>query len=212
MATAKATTRTISSASDTTSRALRSRSKPRRESAPHPVRWTREQYYRMGELGWFEGKRVELLEGEIVEMSPIGSRHATSVALVQAVLQRIFFTDCHVRAQVPVSITESSDPEPDVAVVSGNIRDYIEAHPTTALLVVEVSDATLSIDRTRKTLMYARAGIAEYWIVNLKARQLEVRREPTKRGYSSTRTLKESETVTPLSAPDAQIKVADLLP
>lgn len=191
---------------------VRSRAASRREAAPHPVRWTREQYYRMGKLGWFDGKRVELIDGEIVEMSPIGSAHATSVALVQAELQRVFTNDCHVRAQVPISILEASEPEPDVAVVSGGIRDYIQAHPKTALLVVEVSDATLSIDRTRKSLIYAQAGIPEYWIVNLKARQLEVRRNPTAKGYSSTQTLKETDEVSPLSAPDAKIKVADLLP
>ncbi len=184
----------------------------RRESAPHPVKWTREQYYRMGELGWFEDKRVELLEGEIVEMSPIGTVHAAVVVIVQQTLQKVFVGDCHIRSQAPISILERSEPEPNVAVVSGSARDYLIVHPKTALLIVEVSDATLSIDRTRKALMYAQAELPEYWIVNLKARELEVRREPTKKGYSSTRILTDKDEVSPLSAPDAKIKIADLLP
>lgn len=191
---------------------VRSRAASRREAAPHPVRWTREQYYRMGKLGWFDGKRVELIDGEIVEMSPIGAVHAAVVVIVQETLQKVFTQNCHIRSQAPVSILESSEPEPDIAVVAGSARDYLGSHPKTALLVVEVSDATLSIDRTRKSLIYAQAGIPEYWIVNLKARQLEVRRNPTAKGYSSTQTLSDQDEVSPLSAPDAKIKVADLLP
>ena len=116
------------------------------------------------------------------------------------------------REQLPFNAGIDSEPEPDIAVVTGNIRDYVEHHPTTALLIVEISDATLQFDRTKKAELYARSGIVEYWIVNLKARQLEVRREPQNGKYAKTETLTEKQNVATLAMPKKKIKVADLLP
>lgn len=113
----------------------------------------------------------------------------------------------------------NSEPEPDIAVVRGTARDYEQAHPTTAVLVIEVSDTTLRVDCTTKAGIYARAGIEEYWVVDLNTRRLIVHRQPVPmRGrplghyYASVVRYTEAETVTPLAAPDAVIAVADLLP
>lgn len=187
-----------------------SRSTSRRESTPHPVRWTRAQYYRMGKLGWFEGKRVELLEGEIVQMSPMNDPHWWAIVLTERALRGVFGDEFLVVSQLPIALSTTSEPEPDVAVIKATLRE--RSKPKTAALVVEVSDTTLRLDQTTKAQLYAQAGIIEYWIINLKARQLEVRRDPGAKGYSETTTLKADGEVSPLSSPESKIKIADLLP
>ena len=183
-------------------------------------RWTREEYERMAEAGVFEpGKRVELLDGEIFEMTPQGSYHVTAVLLVQLVLQRSVGDSYVVRTQFPLALDPLSEPEPDVAVVAGTPRDFVLAHPASALLVVEVADTTLAHDRERKGSLYARAGILDYWIVNLADRCLEVRREPQPSPdapygwqYRSLERHVTGHSVSPLALPDVRILVADLLP
>src|SRR5262245_23741804 len=126
-----------------------------------PFRFTREQYYEMGKLGYFDGKRVELIYGEIVEMSPVNWPHHLAVRLVAEVLARVFATGFFVDSQQPFPITGTplvSEPEPDVAVIPGKLRDYTD-HPTVAALLVEVSDATLFYDTTTKAEMYATANV-----------------------------------------------------
>ena len=134
---------------------------------PTERRWTRDEYYRMGELGWFIGQRTELIDGEVMVMSPQGPLHATSTERVRIVLERALGNGVWVRSQLAVDFGPYSEPEPDVSVVRGKLEDYTSAHPTRALLVVEVSDSTISYDRTRKASLYARVGIADYWIVNV---------------------------------------------
>lgn len=158
------------------------------------------------------GDRVELLEGEIVEMSPEKSRHAAAVDLTAETLRRAFADGFTIRVQHPLALSEISEPEPDVAVVVGSPRDYAAAHPTTALLLVEVADTSLDYDRRRKTIVYARAGIDEYWILNLVDLRLEVYRQPSESGYLSHQVLGREATVSPLAAPHAVVRVADLLP
>lgn len=181
--------------------------------------WTRDEYYRMGELGWFRGQRVELLDGEIMVLSPQGPSHATSTDRVRRVLEHTLGEGVWVRMQLPVDFGSYSEPEPDVSVVTGSLEDYTSAHPTTVLLIVEVSDTTLSYDRNRKASLYARAGIADYWIINLVNGQLEVRRQPvpnpTKRygfDYNEVTILHDGESVAPLCRPQVRIPVCDLLP
>src|SRR5215468_2290997 len=149
-----------------------------------PYLWTREKYYKMGEIGLFEDKRVELIEGEVIEMSPIYSPHATSVTLAGDVLRAIFGKGWVVREEKPLSLGDDSDPEPDIALVEGKARDFKDAHPTTAALVIEVADSSLSYDRSRKASLYAKAGIPDYWILNLQDRQIEVHRRPISDGAS----------------------------
>jgi Uma2 family endonuclease len=186
---------------------------------PDTYRWSRKEYYRLGDLGFFEGKRVELIEGRIIEMSPIYSPHVTSVTLADDLLREVFGKGFVVRIQAPLGIGEDSDLQPDVAVVAGSARDFSERHPARAELVVEVADASLAYDRGFKASFYATAGIADYWIVNLKDRQIEIHRRPMKdaeadfgHSYADKQIFREGEFVFPLAKQDALIPVADLLP
>lgn len=189
--------------------------RPEVAAGPRPWRLTRGEYYRLGELGFFDGKRVELLNGEVIEMSPVGSPHTMSTSLVAQALGAAFGPGYYVRTRQPLRIS-GSEPEPDVAVVAGGPRDYPE-HPATALLVVEVADTSLTLDLTGKAELYATAGIAEYWVIDLGARTLHVLRDPHPIGvgghrYFAVRVLAEADTVAPLAAPQSAIRVADLLP
>lgn len=181
-------------------------------------RWTRREYDRMAEAGIFSpDERVQLIEGDIVAMTLQNSPHAVTIGKTQRVLERCFGPNVWVRVQMPLIVDPDSEPEPDLAVVPGAPADYRDEHPRTALLVVEVSDTTLPLDRDRKRIIYARAGIAEYWIVNLADHRLVVYRDPVtpagqSASYRSSQTLKPSETLSPLAAPTATVAVADLLP
>ena len=175
--------------------------------------WTREAFDRMVESGGFdEDDRIELLDGEIWEMSPPGSRHTTGTRLVEEALRIAFGAGYEVRSENPFALDETSQPQPDVSVVPGTIRDYTDAHPNQALLLVEVSDSTLSHDRGRKLVAYARNGMPEYWILDLKASRLEVYRDPSDSEYLSKSVFSSEETISPLHAPDSVISVVDLLP
>ncbi|MFA0768871.1 MAG: hypothetical protein OXFUSZZB_002199 [Candidatus Fervidibacter sp.] len=182
-------------------------------------KFSKAEYYRMAELGFFNGQRVELIDGEVILMSPQEAGHATAVGLVADALQAVFTEGFTVRVQQPLDLGETYEPEPDVAVVPGQRRDYSTAHPKTAVLIVEVALSSVDYDRTVKGSLYAKAGIQEFWLLNLKERRLEVFREPVPMpdqpfgfGYKSLRIYLPEETVAPLAKPEAKIKVADLLP
>jgi Uma2 family endonuclease len=184
-----------------------------------PRRWTKEEYYRLGELGFFQNQRVELIEGRLMVHSPQKPLHSAVVDRVDEILGPLFGTGYLVRCQLPLDLGQILEPEPDVAVVAGTGWQYLNAHPTSAELLVEVAETTLAFDRGRKGSLYARAGIADYWVVNLVDRQLEVYRNPqpdatAPHGYSyADRTvLHPGSTVRPLALPQATIAVADLLP
>ena len=145
-------------------------------SDPKPLIWTTELFMRAAEAGAFDEKRVELVEGEVLEMNPANSRHANTVYRVAEVLRSIFSPGQMVRSQSPVSILETSQPEPDVAVVSGEIDDYDDRHPNSTLLIVEVADTTIRFDRGKKAKIYSKAKLQEYWIVNWRLRQIELYR------------------------------------
>jgi Uma2 family endonuclease len=176
-------------------------------------RWTREDYERLVEEGYFRpNERVELVDGIIFEMTPQNSWHAAAIQALQEVLLAAFKKGFSVRFQLPLALSVDSEPEPDVAVVPGHWRDYREAHPTTAVLVVEVAESALVHDRARKTAVYAHAGIPEYWILNRGGACLEVYRDPSADRYRSRAVLKPGETVSPLARPRVSIPIADLLP
>ncbi len=180
---------------------------------PRPRLWARAEYDRLVSAGVFgPSDRVELLEGEVIEMSPERSRHAAAVDLTLEALRRAFSASHSIRVQHPLAISGTSEPEPDLAVVVGSARDYVDRHPTSADLVVEVSDSSLEYDRTRKARVYAAAGNADYWIVNIVESVLELHRDPGASGYRSVRRLAPGETVTPLAAPGMSVAVTDLLP
>lgn len=176
-------------------------------------RWSREVYDRAVEAGVFGPEdRIELLDGEILTMTPQGSRHAAVATRVGEELARAFGDRGHVRTQMPLAAEDDSEPEPDLAVVAGDALDYLDAHPAAALLVVEVADDSLRRDRNVKRGLYARCGIPEYWIVSLPDARLEVYRRPVGGTYRDTAILRAGDTVAPLAAPTAAIPVSDLLP
>ena len=183
-------------------------------------RWTRVEYEQLVEKGVFmPGDRVELIDGLLVVAEPQSSVHYTAIRLIERALARAFGEGWDVRTQAPIALDDTSEPEPDVAVVRGDLRDYVAAHPADPVLVVEVSLTSMRLDRRHKSSLYARAGRPEYWIVNLVDRVLEVRREPAPSrqapygwDYSSAERLRPGDSVSPLAAPSAQIAVADLLP
>ena len=183
-------------------------------------KWTRVEYERLVDaeiLG--PDDRVELLGGAMICKEPQYSPHATGIQLVQRALTEAFGAGWVVRPQMPVALDDESEPEPDVAVVPGHPRDYRDAHPTRPVLVVEVALSRLGFDRDRKGSLYARAGLADYWIVNLPDRRLEVYRGPVSDGaapfgwrYGTALALGPDDRVAPLAAPTATITVADVLP
>ena len=176
-------------------------------------RFSRAQYERMVEAGVFDpSDRLELLDGEIIDLAPQKSRHATAVTLVGDTLRTIFGPGVTVRVQLPFSLDDHSEPEPDVAVVPGSPRDYRDAHPSRAFLVCEVADTTLAYDRGRKLAAYARAGISEYWILDLIAETLEVFRKPAGGGYTERRAMSADAQISPLATSGRTIEVRELLP
>ncbi|MEX2148144.1 MAG: Uma2 family endonuclease [Candidatus Rokuibacteriota bacterium] len=175
-------------------------------------------YDRMIESGILgEDDPIELLAGRLVVAEPKHSPHETAVHAVADALRAAFGQGWHVRIGAPLVLGDFSEPEPDVSVVRGSFRDYRDAHPSQAALIVEVAQTSLRLDRRIKASIYAAGGIAEYWIVNLVAGVLEVHREPvatTRRRWEYARitTLAREARVTPLAAPSSAIHVDDLLP
>ena len=150
------------------------------QEEPRGRRWTREEYYQAAELGIFRPEeRLELIGGEIIEkVSPQETPHAVAIGLVADTIREDLPHGYHLRIQTPMSIGPDSEPEPDIAVVSGQPRDYLASHPQTAALIIEIADTTIRMDRTTRASLYASAGIPEYWILNLRSRKLDVFRNP----------------------------------
>jgi Uma2 family endonuclease len=174
-------------------------------------RWTREEYERLVEQGFFDEERLELVDGVILEMSPQSGRHAKGVLLVQSALSALFSEGFHIRVQMPLALGFDSEPEPDLAVIPGELQDSPDVHPSTAVLVVEVADSSLLRDRNKASL-YARAEIPEYWIENLVDWCLEVYREPKDGVYTTRSVLHTGDGIAPLSRPEVMIPVISLLP
>lgn len=148
-------------------------------AVPTPHRFTRDEYYRMGEAGLFIEERVELLDGEILTMPPQNPLHSGTTSDLSLCLQQKLGSSVVIRVQMPIVLNDWSEPEPDIAVCRLPNK-YRSAHPTASdvLLVIEVSESTLAFDRGRKVAAYAGSGIPEYWIVNLVDRRIEVFSDP----------------------------------
>ncbi len=175
--------------------------------------WTREEYERLVAAGAFApDARLQLVRGEIVEMTPQSAAHAAAVELVHSALQAVAGDRYFIRVRMPLALGADSEPEPDLAVVAGPPRARADRHPTTAPPVVEVADTTVDFDRSRKRDVYAAARIPEYWIVNLPDRVLEVYRDPVDAAYRTVLAVRPGESVAPLLAPTRPIPVPDLLP
>jgi Uma2 family endonuclease len=167
----------------------------------------------------FCDKKTMLLDGVLYVTTLPKPPHDTALGLAYEFLRATFQTGYHVRNQMGFDIGTSNDPGPDLAVVTGSIRDYATKTPTTAVMVVEVSDTTLSIDTTTKAELYATAGVPEYWVIDLVNNQLLVFRNPQAlpaglgaTAYKTHLTFGSTDSVSSLAAPNATIRVADLLP
>jgi Uma2 family endonuclease len=172
------------------------------------------EYYRMGEAGIFEpGERVELIEGEIIDMAPIGSEHSGTVTgLTQAVYAAIGGR-ATVTVQAPLRLSEFSEPEPDLLLLKPRADFYRSEHPTAAdvLLLIEVANTSLRYDRDVKLPLYARHGVPEVWIVNLAEGVIETYRDPRDEAYRTTHRAGRGETLEPAALPGLRLVVDEVL-
>jgi len=183
-------------------------------------RFTRAEYERLIDLGVFQpGEPIELIGGELMVAEPQGAPHYTAIRKTAKALEAVFGPGWEVRTEGPIGLDDESEPEPDIAVVPGSPDDYARAHPSRPVLTVEVAESSLALDRQHKGSLYARAGLADYWVLNLIDRVLEVYRGPIADSsapfgwrYDQLEVLGGSARVTPLAAPRSSIAVAQLLP
>jgi Uma2 family endonuclease len=190
------------------------------KQAPLTVRrWKRVEYDRLVELGAFDREPLELIGGQLIVAEPQGVHHASSIRRIDYALRAVLPPGWIVSIQSPVSLDDESEPEPDLAVVQGGPGDYSDAHPTRPALAIEVAESSLAFDRRDKGSLYARAGLQDYWIVNLVDRVLEVYREPAPDpsapygwSYRSVARLTAPAVVELAGVSGARVAVADLLP
>jgi|SRR6185369_34723 Uma2 family endonuclease len=182
-------------------------------------RWNRAEYDRLVDLGVFDNEPLELIGGQLIVAEPKGEYHSSAVNAVEYALRAVLPVGWIVRTQAPVSLDAESSPEPDVVVVPGRPADYRHAHPARPPLAIEVSDSSLAFDRQQKGSLFARAGLEDYWIVNLVDRVLEVHRNPAADAsavfgwrYRSIVVLGPDAVVVPLAFPDVSLAVSDFLP
>ena len=181
-------------------------------------RWRRHEYDRLVELGVLQGEPIELIGGQLLVAEPQGPYHASAVSAVDYAIRAALPEGWMVRLQAPVWLDDESEPEPDLVVVPGQPSDYRDAHPIRPTLAVEVAETSLGFDRERKGSLYARAGILDYWVVNLVDGVLEVYREPTPDPgaafgwrYEAVTRLKPPATAALLGVPACRVPVAALL-
>lgn len=174
-------------------------------------RFTVAEYYKLAEAGILtEDDRVELIRGDLIEMTPIGLRHSETVDLAADVLKSRLSDRARVKVQNPIHLAEDTEPQPDLTVCQA--REYLENHPTPAdiFLVVEVADSSIERDRA-KLLVYARAGVRELWLVDLTTDTIEVYREPAPDGYRLVRRVLRGDMLTVEAFPDVHIPVTEIL-
>jgi Uma2 family endonuclease len=177
-------------------------------------RFTVDEYHRMGQVGILgEDDRVELLDGQIVEMTPIGPEHSGCVGALTGLLARQVGHRGVIWVQNPVNLGERSEPQPDVAVLAPRADAYRTAHPQPAdiLLVIEVAETSLEHDRDVKVPLYAAARVPEVWLVNLPGDVVAVYRDPGPQGYATVRTGRRGDILTPLRLADVTLRVDEIL-
>ena len=177
-------------------------------------RFTRADYHRMAQTGILApDARVELIDGEIIEMSPIGNPHTAAVTRATHLFVRGVGDDALVRVQCSIALGDNGEPEPDVALVRYRDDFYATSSATEedVLLLVEVADSSEEYDQRTKAPLYARYGIPELWIANLNRDQLVVYRDPTPTGYATVQVLRRGESISPLAFPDLTVGVNDIL-
>jgi Uma2 family endonuclease len=183
---------------------------------PRVKRWTKAEFYSLDEQGMFDGQRVVLHRGELIEMAKMGRLHAIGVMNVSDWLYSTYRSDHRIRIQLPLEVPGETVPLPDGVVVKAE-QAFREPHPNAAILVIEVADSSLELDRDM-VFDYAAAGIPEYWILNMRGRSLEVFREPVADAATATgfrfawhRVVTETESFAPLARPDSPVAVSTLL-
>jgi Uma2 family endonuclease len=181
--------------------------------APRHKLWTSDEVHFLQKSGLLNDAQYELIEGELLNKMPKNPAHVTANRLVRS-WATTHFGEAFVRTQDPLMLDLFNEPEPDMAVTKEDEDAYTEIHPTATEvhLVVEVSDSTLDYDLNRKADLYARAGVVEYWVIDLPNRRLHVHQEPTENGYARVLALAESQTIAPLAKPEAPVAVSALLP
>jgi Uma2 family endonuclease len=184
------------------------------DTLPVRHRFTIDEYHRMGEVGIFhEDSRVELIEGDVVHMCPIGTRHTGGVNRLNALFTRRLGSRAVVSVQNPMILDDYSEPQPDLTILAARSDFYSGAHPRPAdvLLAVEVSDSRVSYDRGIKVALYARKHIRELWLVDIPGGALEVYRRPTASGYREHQRLVRGRRIAPLAFPRLHFRVAEIL-
>jgi Uma2 family endonuclease len=182
--------------------------------ALQPHLWSVEEYHQMIALGILAPEnRVELLNGQIIDMPPQDPIHSTGICLLEELLRPPLQHQTAIRVQMPVTLSRSV-PNPDLAIARGTIRDYSTRHPSgeDILLLVEVSNTTLNIDLQTKASIYAEAGIPEYWVLSVRDRLLHVFRQPVEGSYTEQFQVSERDLVIPVNFPDLSFEVAQMLP
>lgn len=177
-------------------------------------RFTVEEFHRMAQAGILaEDDRVELLHGELVEMTPIGSRHAACVNRLNRLFSRQMGERVLVSVQNPIRLGELSEPQPDLMLLRPRPDDYAQAHPEAgeALLIVEVADTSMEVDRQVKVPLYARAGLREVWLVDLAGGTVEVYRNPSPEGFARVQRFSRGQSLSPIALPEWVIAVNDIL-
>ena len=176
------------------------------------VKWTVNEYHRMIAAGILDERRVELLKGEIVEMSPEGEPHAYFSSEAGEYLTRLLGDRAMIRHSKPITLPNDSEPEPDIAIVQRLGREYLEHHPypENIFWLIEYSDSSLDKDLQTKSKVYAEAKIPEYWVVNLNRRQLVVFRDPQDGEYASKFTINGG-TIYSLAFPDVAVSVDSIV-
>lgn len=176
-------------------------------------RFTVEQFHQMTQVGIFtEDDRVELVDGEVIEMTPIGSSHAACVKRLNHLFSRRVGDRALVSIQDPIRIDPHSEPQPDVALLRPRLDYYAPSHPKpqNVLLVIEVAETSAHVDREVKLPLYARAGIPEAWLVDLAQARIEVYREPTPQGYQLVQTVRRAEHLRPTALPDLEVAADEI--
>jgi Uma2 family endonuclease len=177
--------------------------------------WTVEEYRRMALTGILDSsERVELIEGKIIRMSAKGTAHRSAVGRTDYLFKEALKNRAWVSVQDPIALNTNSEPEPDIAVVKIDPLDYADHHPTPeeVYLIIEVADSSLKFDCDTKGKAYAKAGIADYWVLDVIDRELYVYRQPTLEGYNNKTVLNEDKTISPLQFPELQVNIRDMLP
>jgi len=168
-----------------------------------------ERFNKMVEAGVLtKYDRVELIEGEMIDMAPIGSLHAHAVTELSMMLTRAVSGEVRVTNQTPLVLSDLSEPQPDLMLLRSRPGGYRDALPRAedVLLLIEVSDATLAFDRGTKLPLYGKCGVAETWIVDLQGRRLEIYNDPTATGYAKKRTLGPADVAVPTALPGLKVE------